>query len=168
MGSGAARVAKGLGLYVIGIRRTGRKTAHVDEIAQLGDLSQLLPRANFVVVAAPLTPQTRGLIGAKELALLGDNGGIVNIGRSGIIDYEALRKQLLNGRLAAVLDVFDPEPLPPDDPIWAMPNVILTPHCSSDDQENYIDCSLEIFCRNLKRLRTGKSLINRVSPIHGY
>jgi glyoxylate/hydroxypyruvate reductase len=168
MGTAAARCAKRMGLYVIGIRRTGRKAAYVDEIAQPENLPGLLPRADFVLVAAPLTPQTRGLIGAKELALLKDHAGIANMGRAGIVDYEALRKELQSGRRSAVLDVFDPEPLPPEDPMWITPNVILTPHCSSDDQDNYIDMSLDIFCRNLARLRARKPLINRVSRIHGY
>jgi glyoxylate/hydroxypyruvate reductase A len=168
MGTGAARWARRLGLHVIGVRRSGRKTAHVDEIHTPDALHDLLPRADFLLLAAPLTPQTRNLIGARELALLPDLAGIVNIGRAGLVDYAALRDELQRGRLSAVLDVFDPEPLPADDPMWGAPNAILTPHCSSDDHDRYIDMSLDLFFRNLVRLRSRKALQNRVSTAHGY
>jgi phosphoglycerate dehydrogenase-like enzyme len=97
-----------------------------------------------------------------------DGAGIVNYSRAHLVDYAALCKHLQRGRLSAVLDVFDPEPLPASSPLWSTPNLILTPHCSSDDSELYTPRTLDLVFRNVERLLDGKPLLNRVSPVAQY
>ena len=94
----------------------------------------MLPKADFVIVSTPLTPETHGLLNRARLDLLKPEAGLVNIGRSPIVDYDALRDKLTQGELAgAVLDVFEPEPLPADSPLWDTPNLVITPHITCDD-----------------------------------
>jgi len=91
------------------------------------------------------------------------------MGRAGIVDYAALGERLEAGQLAgAVLDVFDPEPLPPQSPVWSMPNAVLTPHVSSDDPERYARAVIDLFLHNLERRLTGRRLRNRVRAGRGY
>jgi glyoxylate/hydroxypyruvate reductase A len=162
IGGGAARWAKRFGLQVIGIRRSGRKHAHVDEMHMPESLHRLLPRADFVLMTTPHTAATTHLLGARELRLMKDGAGLVNYSRANLVDYDALRAELNSGRLRAMLDVFDPEPLPKSSPLWHTPNLIITPHCSSDDSERYTLKTLDLVFRNAERLLAGKPLINRV------
>ena len=164
VGGGAARWAKRFGLRVLGIRRTGKPHPHVDEMHRPGALSKLLPRADFVLVTAPLTAETRHMIGARELDLMKPGSGLVNYSRANLVDYTALAKRLKAGRLSAILDVFDPEPLPRSSPLWRVPNLIITPHCSSDDKEQYTPRTLDLVFRNMERFIEGKPLLNRVDP----
>ena len=121
------------------------------------------------MVACPLTAATRGAIGPGQLDRLPPHAGIVNVARSAIVDYDHLAGALRAGRLAgAVLDVFSPEPLPADSPLWDVPNLIMTPHTSCDDPAGYIERSLAILATNLGRLRAGASLVNVVDPELGY
>jgi phosphoglycerate dehydrogenase-like enzyme len=129
----------------------------------------VLPRADFVLVAAPLTSRTKHLIGARELDLMKPGAGIVNIGRAGVIDYAALAERLRTGRIGgAILDVFDPEPLPVDSPLWDAPNLVVTPHCSSDDIRQYVPRTLDLVFDNLERLVAGKPLRCVVDPVLEY
>lgn len=163
IGLAVARVAKQFKMRVLGIRRTRRPHQYVDEMFGPGEFDQVLPRADFVLVAVPLTSQTRGLIGQKELDMMRPSTGLINMARAGVMDYEALVNKLQRGELAgAVLDVFDPEPLPPDSPLWGTPNLIITPHVSSDDPERYVARTLDLFFDNLRRYLAGRSLRNRV------
>jgi phosphoglycerate dehydrogenase-like enzyme len=97
-----------------------------------------------------------------------DGAGLVNYSRANLIDYEALRSELTKGRLSAMLDVFDPEPLPASSPLWQTPNLIITPHCSSDDAEQYTPKTLDLVLRNAERFLAGKPLLNRVDPRKQY
>ena len=109
----------------------------------------MMRRADFVVVTAPLTLETERLVDAAALNRLKPTAGLVNMGRARIVDYEALQVRLSDGRLrGAVLDVFDPEPLPADSPLWTAPNVIITPHVSSDDEDNYGLLTIELVFEN--------------------
>jgi len=164
VGGGAARWAKRFGLHVLGIRRTGKRHAHVDEIYQPQALHELLPRADFVLVTAPLTTQTRHMIGERELDLMKPGAGLINYSRANLLDYKALAKKLRARELSAILDVFDPEPLPRSSPLWKLPNLIITPHCSSDDKEQYTPRTLDLVFGNMERFIEGKSLVNRVDP----
>ncbi|HKF71321.1 MAG TPA: D-2-hydroxyacid dehydrogenase [Stellaceae bacterium] len=164
VGGGAAGWAKRFGLRVLGIRRSGKKHAHVDEMHRPAALHKLLPRADFVLVAAPLTAETRHMIGARELDLMKPGAGLINYSRADLVDYEALAKRLRAGKLSAILDVFDPEPLPRSSPLWKLPNLIITPHCSSDDREQYTPRTLDLVFRNMERFIAGKPLLNRVDP----
>ena len=164
VGSGIAKWAKRFGMRVIGVRRTGRPRPYVDEMHRPEALRKLLPRADFVAVATPATSQTRRLLGAAELALLKKGAGLLNYSRAALVDYEALRQRLERGELSAVLDVFDPEPLPAESPLWHTPNLIITPHCSSDDTERYTPKTLELVFRQMERFMAGRRLANVVDP----
>ena len=160
MGGAAAARAKCLGLRVLGVRRSGRPHRHVDRMFRPESLDRLLPQVDFVLVTAPLTPQTRGLIGRRQLDLMKPEAGLINMGRAGIVDYEALVEKLTRGQLSgAILDVFDPEPLPGSSPLWQTPNLVMTPHCSSDAPD-YADRTLDLFFDNLRRYLAGRPLRN--------
>jgi len=168
IGSEVARQAKRLGLRVLGIRRSRRAHAHVDEVHGPEDLPRLLPRADFVVINAPLTPETRHLIGPNELNLLPRGAGLVNMSRAGLVDGDALAERLETGALGgAIIDVCDPEPLPADSPLWRVKHLLITPHVSSDPAD-YVDRMSVIFLDNLARLVSGRPLRNRVVPARGY
>lgn len=169
LGQGAARAAKQLGLKVVGVSRTGRKIPHADVVHKTAALDRLLPRADFVVIAVPLTPQTRHLLDRARLDLMKPSAGVINIARAPVLDNDALAAKLRRGELAgAVLDVVEPEPLPPDSPLWDTPNLIITPHISCDDGEHYVDISLDLWFGNFARFLKGKPLRNRVDPSRGY
>jgi phosphoglycerate dehydrogenase-like enzyme len=163
IGGEAARRAKQLGMRVIGVRRSGARHRDVDRMYRVEALAKALPQADFVLVAAPLTAETRGLIGRRELDLLKPAAGLVNMGRAGIVDYEALAAKLERRELAgAVLDVFHPEPLPSRTALWRCPNLIITPHVSSDALD-YMSHVLRIFATNVGRYLSGRPLKNAVS-----
>jgi glyoxylate/hydroxypyruvate reductase len=163
VGGSVATWAKRFGLRVVGIRRTGRNHRSVDAMHRPADLPRLLPDADFVLVAAPHTDTTHHLIGASEIALLKPGAGLINYSRANLVDYEALRGRLERGEISAVLDVFDPEPLPSSSPLWQTPHLIITPHSSSDDTERYTPRTLDLVMRNVERFLAGKPLVNRVS-----
>ena len=120
-------------------------------------------------MACPLTAETRGAIGAAQLDRLRPHAGLVNVARAAIVDYDHLADALRAKRLAgAVLDVFSPEPLPADSPLWDVPNLVVTPHTSSDDPDGYIERSLAILATNLGHLRAGTPLVNVVDAQLGY
>jgi phosphoglycerate dehydrogenase-like enzyme len=169
LGEAAARAARQVGLKVVGVRRSAKKSRHADSVHPFTKLDRLLPAADFVVVAVPLTDETRNLLSRERLALMKPSAGVINIARAAVIDYEALCESLRNGRLAgAVLDVADPEPLPPESPLWNTPRLILTPHISCDDSENYVEISLDLWFANLARFVAGKPLKSRVDRRLGY
>lgn len=163
IGSEIARLAQVLGLRVIGIRRSPQRAGDpVDELHPPQALAGLLPRADWLVIASPLTPETRGLIDAAMLARLPPGARIINIARGEIIDETALAGALRDGRLGgAYLDVFEKEPLPADSPLWELPNVLLSPHNSAaaagNDERVY-----RMFTANLERWQQGRDLSNEV------
>lgn len=169
LGQAAARAAKQLGLEVIGVSRSGKKVPGVDTARKSTALDRLLPAADYVVLAVPLTPDTRNLLNRARLDLLKPGATVVNIARAQVLDYEALAGKLRDGTLAgAVVDVVDPEPLPPESPLWNTPNLVITPHISCDDGEHYLDISLDLWFANFARFLKGKPLENRVDPRRGY
>lgn len=168
-GAEVARLCRRFGLRVLGVRRAPRPLRGVEKMYRPDQLAEVLPRADFVVVTLPLTAETRGLIGRRELDLLPRHAGLVNLGRGAVIDNEALAEKLGRGELAgAVLDVFDEEPLPPDSPLWTTPNLVITPHCAVDDGVRYVARCLEIFFDDARRYLAGRPLRNRVDPKLGY
>ncbi len=168
LGQGAGRAAKKLGAKVIAVTRTGKAARPADAAYPVSQIDRVLPKADFVVVTTPLTSGTRNLLNRQRLDLLKPEASLVNIGRSPVVDYEALRDKLVKGELAgAVLDVFQPEPLPADSPYWDTPNLIVLPHVSCDDPR-YIEHLLDFWFENFKRLLAGKRLVNIVDRKLGY
>ena len=169
MGGAAAEALKKWGVRLIGLRRTGAPHPAIDEMFGPDRLDHVLQQADIVLVATPLTSKTRHLIGASALDRMKPGAGIVNIGRGDVIDYAALRQRLVSGRIGgAILDVFEPEPLPAESPLWDTPNLVITPHCSSDDIQHYVPRTLDLLFDNLERLLAGKTLRCVVDPALEY
>lgn len=164
VGKEVARMAHGIGMRVIGVDQPGflfnPETSPLDEFHPVNELKQVLPQAEHLVLIAPHTPQTEGLIGQEELALLPEGAVLINIARGALVDEEALVEALDSGRLAgAGLDVFAEEPLPRESPLWDMPNVLVSPHsASTSDREN--GRITDLFCENLRRFLAGQPLVN--------
>jgi glyoxylate/hydroxypyruvate reductase A len=168
IGGEAARRAKQLGMQVRGVRHSGRPHRSVHTVYRPHQLHEALDGADFLLVSAPHTPETSGLIGATELDLLRRGAGVINLARAELVDYDALVDKLGSGQVGgAILDVFNPEPLPEDSPLWDVDNLMVTPHISSDPYD-YNDRMLALFRENLIRLLAGKPLRNRVRADRGY
>ena len=168
IGGSAARHAKRLGLRVIAVRRRRKAHPHADEVHGPEALLRVLPRADFLMVTAPLTAETRHLIGAKELDALPPHAGVVNMSRARLVDGDALTRKLERGELrGAVVDVLDPEPHPPESPLWRVPDLLITPHISSDPLD-YRERMLKIIRENFRRLLARRPLVNRVDRALGY
>ena len=151
---------KALGMRVIGMKRTPEPVPEFDEILGPDGLSRLLEEADLLVVACPLTPETHHLIGREQFAQMKSNAVVVNIARGAVMVEEDLIEALKTGVIAgAGLDVFDTEPLPADNPLWALSNVIVTPHISylADENER---ATLEEFGENLRRFLNKEPLLN--------
>jgi phosphoglycerate dehydrogenase-like enzyme len=144
------------GVEVDGVGRTAR-----DGVRGLADLDDLLPDAEILVDILPLTGETRGLLDARRLSLLPDGALVVNAGRGRTIDTAALLEELRAGRIRAALDVTDPEPLPPDHPLWGLPNVLVTPHMAGDSPASTIR-AFELAGDQVRRFAAGEPLINEV------
>jgi phosphoglycerate dehydrogenase-like enzyme len=140
----------------------------LDRVLAPEQLPELLAEADFVVLAAPLTGNTRGLMGEEAIAQLKPGAWIINVARGELVDERALARALRDGRLGgAVLDTFREEPLPPTSPLYDLPNVILTPH-TSWSSTRVLDRSVDLFCDNLRRFAEGRPLLNVVDPDAGY
>jgi len=168
IGGGAAKWAQRFGMHVIGIRRSGKPHRYVDEMYHPRSLHRQLPRADFVLITVPHTDTTHHLIGKRELDLMKPGAGLVNYSRAQLVDYDALQKKLKKGELSAVLDVFDPEPLPSSSPLWKTPNLVITPHASSDDQELYTPKTLDLLFDNIEHYVARLPLKNVVSKRYQY
>lgn len=169
LGGAVARKMHELGVYVIGVNRSGQPVKGCDEIVTTTQLDDVLPRADYVLAATPDTPDTRGLLDRRRLDLMKPTAGIVNIGREAIMDYDALCDKLEAGSLAgAILDVFDPEPISPNSRLWSTKNLIVTPHVSADDGDAYVPMTLNLFFQNMALYLNGKPLLNPIRPELGY
>jgi len=168
IGRQVARRAKALGMQVLTTRNSSRQgPAYVDYVGLSHELPELVKRADVVVNSLPLTKATRGLFDTALFAEFKEGAFFINVGRGGTVATDALLASLTSGRLAgAGLDVTDPEPLPPDHPLWQMPNVIITPHISAGgfDRE-WLRFIIE---ENLRRYLAGETLLNEVEPARGY
>jgi phosphoglycerate dehydrogenase-like enzyme len=162
IGATLARFCRALGMRVVGVRRTPGPVAAVDELHVPGALPDLLPRCEWVILACPLTPETERLINAASLARLPRGARLINVSRGGVVEQPALIEALSRGQLAgAYLDVFEEEPLPADSPLWALPNVIISPHNASSSGGNN-DRAARIFLANLVKWARGEPLRNEV------
>lgn len=162
IGGEVARLARAFGMRTIGMRRSDKKTRWLDEQVTPKRLSALLKASDFLVLACPLTPQTEGLIGERELRAMKPSAMLINVARGRVVVEGALIRALEEGWIAAAaLDVFTFEPLPEQSPLWSMPNVIVTPHNSGSSPLN-MGRALEIFLDNLERFAAGRKLRNLV------
>jgi phosphoglycerate dehydrogenase-like enzyme len=168
MGTEVARLSQAFGMSVLGLQRQPRRNEYADETLPPEDLHDLLGRSDFVVIAAPLTEETRGMIGRPELRAMKQDAWLINIARGPIVDQEALVAALQEERIGgACLDVFVEEPLPADSPLWDLPNVIITPH-NSWSSPCLDERAAELFLENLRRFAAGEPLLNVVDKRAGY
>jgi phosphoglycerate dehydrogenase-like enzyme len=160
VGQEIGRLLQALGLKVVVVRRTESPAPGLVAMVSPQRLHEVLPAADWLLLACPLTAETRNMIAAKELALLPAHCGLVNVARGEVIDEAALIEALRTRRIAgAYLDVFAHEPLPADSPLWDLPNVIATPHSAgfSDANEQRV---AQLFLQNLERWVLGERLMN--------
>jgi glyoxylate/hydroxypyruvate reductase len=170
MGRQVAASFAALGVEVWGLGRTGAAydVAALTRVIARADLDAALPGVGIVVLCCPLTDETAGLIGARQLSLLPRGAVVVNIARGPVVDQAALTGALRDGHLGgACLDVFGTEPLPPDDPLWDLDNVIISPHSASTVATENAALT-DLFLDNLARLAAGEPLRNRYDPARGY
>jgi phosphoglycerate dehydrogenase-like enzyme len=168
VGAELARLAQAFGMRVIATRRNPAKAANVDTLLGPGDLPRLLAQSDFVVMCAALTPETRGMIGERELRQMKKTAYFVNIARGALVDEDALVRALREGWIAgACLDAFAQEPLPPEHPFWSLPNCFVTPHSSANTPQ-LMARGIDIFVENVRRYRAGEPLVNVVDKQRGY
>lgn len=163
IGREVARACRGIGMRVIATRRTvgaGDQNAEVDGLVPMAELTSLLGAADYIVLATPQTRQTEGLIGRKELAAAKPGAVLINVARGAVVDEPAMIEALRDGRLGgAALDVLAAEPPAGDNPLWDMPNVLISPHSASTvETENAL--LTDLFCENLRRYLRGDQLLN--------
>ncbi len=172
IGRRIAQLGHAFGMQVLGTRRSihtsKEQESEVDQSFLPEQLHELLPLCDYVVISVPLTRETEKLIGEAELRMMRSNTYLVNIARGRVIDEQALVRALREGWIAgAGLDVTEEEPLPPESPLYSMPNVILTPHISGNSV-HYDTRLAALFADNLKRYRSGQELLNQYEPSRGY
>ncbi|MBO0864513.1 MAG: D-2-hydroxyacid dehydrogenase [Mycobacterium sp.] len=166
VGRAIARLLRAAGMQVRGVGRTTRPDEDFGEI--ISDLPAAVADADYVVLAAPLTAQTCGMIDTDALAAMPSRARLINVGRGELVVTDALVAALQTGRIAgAALDVVEPEPLPPGHPLWTCPNVVLTPHNSGDVHGWTSDLQRQ-FIANFRRYRSGQPLHNVVDKHRGY
>jgi phosphoglycerate dehydrogenase-like enzyme len=140
----------------------------LDRVGGPEKLPELLAESDFIVLAAPLTPETEEMINDETLAMVKPGAWLINVARGRLVDERALLRALRDGPLGgAVLDTFHDEPLPPMSSFYDLPNVIVTPH-TAWSSGRVLDRSVELFCDNLRRFAVGEPLLNVVDPVAGY
>jgi phosphoglycerate dehydrogenase-like enzyme len=173
LGSIGRHVAKhgaALGMRTVCVREHPEKAVpnFVDEVLPSSQLDQMLSRADYVVLAAPLTPATRHIIGREQLAQMKPDACLINVGRGPLIDESALVDALKEKRIGgAALDVFDKEPLPPDSPLWDLDNLLITPHTAGMTDKLW-QRHYTLFAENLRRYVSGQPLLAVVDKKSGY
>lgn len=168
IGRASARLAHAFGMRTIGIHRGTEAVPELDRTLLPEALPELLADSDAVVLAAPLTPRTRGLIDGANLRRMRPTAVLINVGRGQLVVTDDLVMALQEGWIAgAGLDVTDPEPLPPEHPLWQAPGAIITPHHANPTHLS-TDGPVRRFSENLRRYVSGESLIAVVNPEHGY
>jgi phosphoglycerate dehydrogenase-like enzyme len=170
IGSAIARLGVAFGMHVAAVREHPEAPAPegVEKVYGTSELDELLAASDYVVLSAPLTPETTGLIGSRELRLMKPTAFLINIARGRLVREHELADELAKGTIAgAGLDVFEHEPLDPGSPLWDLPNVIITPH-TSGFFERYWDAVTDMFADNLRRYERGEPLLNVVDKAAGY
>ncbi|BAZ88088.1 D-2-hydroxyacid dehydrogenase [Dolichospermum compactum] len=160
--------AKAFGMRIFGSSRHPKQLPNFDKVVGANEWKELLPEANFIVIAAPLTPETKGMIDVDTLRLFRPDAYLINIARGAIVDESALTQALQAGWIAgAALDTVFIEPLPPESPLWTLPNVFITPHCSGNSPR-VKERTLALFLENFTRYHQGQRLRNVVDKTAGY
>jgi phosphoglycerate dehydrogenase-like enzyme len=173
IGRECALLAHALGMKIYAIRRNPQNSTGdpiLDRIFPSESLHDMLREIDVLVAAAPLTKETRHMIGSHEFGAMKPSSMVINVGRGPVIDQEALISALKQKNIAAAaLDVYETEPLPPDNPLWDMDNVLLSPHCT-DRTENpdWLDLAMQVFIDNFARYQKGEPLLNVVNKKAGY
>jgi len=168
IGQAIAQRASGFGMRVWGSRKNPQAHPHFEKIVGATEWYPLLPEADFVVLALPLTPETKNIINAEVLRSMKPSAYLINIARGAMVDEAALLTALTEGWIAgAGLDAFVTEPLPPDSPLWSVPNLFVTPHTSWSSRHSRTR-TVNFFLDNLHRYRTGQPLQNVVDRHGGY
>lgn len=166
--AGAAHLRR-LGASITGVNRSGQASPDFDRVVTVDRLDTVLPETDILVASAPLTPATEGLVDRRRIGLLPPGAGVAIVGRSRVFDFDALLDALKTGALSGLVsDVFDTEPLPPDDPVWTSPNLIVTPHCSVDDHATILTDCLDLLVTNVQRFKSGEPLLRLVDKAAGY
>lgn len=171
IGRAVSRRAKAMGMRVLALRRnTAARVGDedVDRVYPASELRAMLPECDYVAVTAPLTEETRGMIGKREFELMKPSAVILNVGRGPVIDEAAMVEALRTKRIrGAALDVFDVEPLPAENPLWDLENVFMTSHCA-DHVDGWVESAVVFFVEQFGRWRRGEPLKNLVDKRAGY
>jgi phosphoglycerate dehydrogenase-like enzyme len=172
IGRAIASRVRPVGMRVLAIKRHVSASHNGDELVEQiyspDRRIEMLSRCDYVVATAPLTSETRGMIGGPEFAVLKPSAVIINVGRGPVIDEEALMRALSEGRIkGAALDVFNREPLPKDHPFYRLENVLLSPHCA-DHTHDWLDKAMQLFIEQFQRFDKGQPLMNVVDKKLGY
>lgn len=164
-----ARLGAAFGMRVLGVKRNpGSPPQGVNRVVSMEGMEMVLKESDYLVLSAPLTSETRGLVGTKQLELMKSSAVLVNIARGEILDENALAKALEDRVIAgACLDVFETEPLAGDSPLWKLENCIITPHCAAMSPQ-YMVRATDLFCRNLDAYLKGETMPTLVDPRRGY
>jgi phosphoglycerate dehydrogenase-like enzyme len=172
IGRAVATRARPLGMRVLALKRHAPAAQDSDPLVEQtygpGQRIEMLKRCDYIVVTAPLTPETRGMIGEAEFAAMKPEAVVINIGRGPLIDEAAMIAALSNGQIkGAALDVFDQEPLPKGHAFYKLQNVLLSPHCA-DHTAEWLDDAMEFFVEQFERFRKNEPLKNVVKKKLGY
>ncbi len=168
IGLALAERAHALGMRVIGTQRVPKEHPAVARVEPQSGTERVLAESDVVVILVPLTDETRGSIGAAQLARMKPSAYLVNLARGGIVDEAALGRALADGRIAgAAFDVFATEPLPADHPLWDAPNFWVTPHVAGGFPE-LLETSVRLFADNVARLERGEAVASAVDRVRGY
>jgi phosphoglycerate dehydrogenase-like enzyme len=173
IGRECAVLAKSLGLRITATRRRPDlldADPVLDKPFRLDQLHEMLSEADYVVAAAPLTPETRHMLSEREFKTMKSSAIVINVGRGPVVDEQALIRALQNGEIAgAALDVFEEEPLPKNSPLWDMPNVLISPHCTDRTRDpDWLDLAMQRFVENFHRFVAGQPLQYLVDKKAGY
>jgi phosphoglycerate dehydrogenase-like enzyme len=172
IGREVGRRAKAMGMRVLALKRhlpeAGADSGPVDGYFVTRQLNEMVAQCEYVVVAAPLTAETRHLVSEQAFAAMKPDAVLINVGRGPVIDEVAMIKALIEGRIkGAGLDVFEQEPLPPESPLYRMENVLLSPHCA-DHHAEWLDDAVRFFVAQYERFAKGEPLLNVVNKKLGY
>ncbi len=170
IGRNVAKHASALGMRAIAVREHPEKgkPENVDEVLPSSKLQDLLGKADYVVLSAPVTPETTGMIGRQQLASMKPNACLINVGRGPLIDEAALAEALREKKISgAALDVFDQEPLPEDSPLWDLENLLIMPHTAGISEKMW-ERHYALFSENLRRYLSGQPLLGLVDKHRGY